>query len=318
MPDTPPRSLRYRAEIPAATGLKANYRDRRSRTHSFALSPPDSYPRFGARLREGRFFTDDDRASTLPVVIVNETFADRHWPGQSAIGKRMCTLCPNPRATRPPIWMTVVGVVHEIRERGLETPVKQGMYTPLAQSGNYWPTPVDLVIRASVPPETIASAAQQAIWSVDKDQPLARIRTMRDVAELELAPPRQQMILLGVFAALALVLAAVGLYGVLSYAVARRIREIGVRMSLGATPSGIVKLILERGLLLTVIGVLIGIGGAVLAGRAMTKILFESKGSDPGTLATVSLILLSVAVFACLVPALRASRVDPAIALRNE
>ncbi len=274
----------------------------------------------GARMREGRFFTEDDRESSMQVAIVNETFADRHWPGQSALGKRFCTNCGDASAKppQPPVWMTIVGVVKEIRERGIDVPLKVAMYTPLAQSGKYWPVPNALVIRTSVEPGSIANAVRQAIWAVDKDQPVARIRTMQDVAEVELAPRRQQMTLLVTFAALALILASLGLYGVLSYAVAQRTQEIGVRMSLGASPGNILGLVLQRGVGLTLAGLVLGIAGALGVGRVMSGLLFEVKAQDPAILAAVSVLLLAVAVFACYLPAYRASRVDPVVALRND
>lgn len=286
----------------------------------FRVITPGFSAAMGARMREGRFFTDDDREASMQVAIVNETFADRHWPGQSALGKRFCTNCGDPSAKppRPPIWMTIVGVVKEIRERGIDVPLKVAMYTPLAQSGKYWPIPNALVIRTSVEPASIANAVRQAIWAVDKDQPVARIRTMQDVTEVELAPRRQQMTLLVTFAALALILASLGLYGVLSYAVSQRTQEIGVRMSLGASPGNILGLVLQRGVGLTLVGLLLGIAGALGVGRVMSGLLFEVKAQDPAILVAVSVLLLAVAVFACYLPAYRASRVDPVVALRKD
>jgi putative ABC transport system permease protein len=178
--------------------------------------------------------------------------------------------------------------------------------------------PDDLVVRTSVEPESVTNAVRQAIWSVDKDQPVARIRTMAAVAEEELAPRRQQMTLLATFATLALVLASLGIYGVLSYAVAQRTPEIGVRMSLGATPRNILGLLLYRGVMLTAGGLFLGLLGSIGVGRLMSTLLFEVKEQDPRILGSVSLILVAVAMAACLIPAYRASRVDPVIALRNE
>jgi putative ABC transport system permease protein len=284
----------------------------------FRVITPGFFSAGGARRREGRFFTEDDRSATLQVAIINETFADKHWPGQSALGKRFCTRCGSGSDELPAIWMTVVGVVKEIRERGIDVPLKMAMYTPLAQSANYWPTPDDLVVRTSVLPESVTNAVRQAIWSLDKDQPVERIRRMTAVAEEELAPRRQQMIVLVTFAAVALLLASLGIYGVLSYAVTQRTPEIGVRVSLGATPRNILGLVLYRGVTLTAAGLFLGLLGSLGVGRLMSTLLFEVKEQDPVILAGVSVILLAVAMAACLIPAYRASRVDPMVALRNE
>ncbi|MCX6591380.1 MAG: ABC transporter permease [Acidobacteria bacterium] len=279
----------------------------------FRVVTPGFHAALGASLREGRFFSDDDREQSAPVAIVNETFANRHWPGQSALGKQFGA---NAGPTR--VWMTIVGVVKEIRERGIDSPLKAAMYTPLAQSANYWPQPQDLVIRTSVVPEAMTAAARDVIWSIDKDQPVTRVRTMEEVAERGIAARRQSMTLLSGFAGLALLLASLGIYGVLSYMVAQQTREIGVRMSLGATPGGILVQVVRRGLVLVGLGLVIGLGGTLAAGRYVSALLYEVKPQDPATIIAVSAMLLAVAAAACLVPAWRASRVDPVIALRGE
>ncbi|MDX2180845.1 MAG: ABC transporter permease [Bryobacteraceae bacterium] len=283
----------------------------------FRVVTPEFLETIRGRLKEGRWFTNDDRNSTLPVMVINESFAIRHWPGQSAVGKRFSV---GYRGGTPdtPRWLTVVGVVKEIRERGIDIALKSAMYMPSAQSELYWPRPADLVVRTSVEPESVAGAVQQAIWSVDKDQPVSRLRTMQEVSDRQLAARSQQATLLGAFAGLALLLAAIGIYGVLSYAVAQRRKEIGVRMSLGARPSDVLTMVLGRGVSLALVGLAIGIVASLALGGLVKSMLFGVAPQDPITLVSVSAALLLVAALACAIPARRAARVDPAIALRAE
>lgn len=283
----------------------------------FRVVTPSFLDTMRASLREGRWFTQDDRSNTQPVMVINETFANRHWAGQSPIGKRF-HVSFNGGKPEDRRWLTVIGVIKEIRERGIDIGLKQAMYMPEAQAELYWPKPSDLAIRTSVDPQSVTNAVRQAIWSIDRDQPIARVRTMDEVSDRQLEARSQQMTLLTTFAALALILASLGIYGVLSYAVAQRTQEIGVRMSLGATPQSIVGLVLNRGLALTAVGLVLGVIGSLVAGRLVKTMLFGVKEQDPTTLIAVSLVLLIVAAMACLIPALRASRVDPMIALRNE
>lgn len=318
-------SVAYTSNLPlTAFGNTSGYTlegetrgDGRAQDALFRVVTPGFFQTIGASLREGRLFTDDDRANTTPVMVINETFANLHWPGQSPIGKRF-HVSFNTTKLDDRRWLTIIGVVKEIRERGIDAELKQAMYMPEAQSELYWPIPSDLAIRTSIDPLTITSAVREAIWAVDKDQPIARVRSMEQVSERQLEARQQQMTLLTAFAGLALILASLGIYGVLSYAVAQRTQEIGVRMSLGATPQSIVGLVLNRGLLLTALGLAIGVIGSIVAGRLIKTMLFGVKEQDPVTLVGVSVILLAVAATACLLPAWRASRVDPVIALQNE
>jgi predicted permease len=280
----------------------------------YRVVTPDFFATIGARLREGRFFNDSDRDTTQAVVIINETFANRHWPGQSPIGKGIQI---DPRGPQFP-WLQIVGVVKEVRERGIDIDLKPAMYIPLAQSARAWPTPDALAIRTSVDPVSIAGAVRQAIWSVDKDQPISRLRTMEDIAGEELANRRQSMTLLAIFAGLALVLAMIGIYGVLSYMVSQRSREIAVRMAMGARPAQVLGHVAARGMALTTAGLLIGGAASIAAARLLRTLLFEVGERDPWTLASVSILLMAVALGACLIPARRAASIDPAAALRND
>ena len=266
-----------------------------------------------ARLIEGRFFGADDRANSLPVVIINETFKKQYWPNESALGKRIET---SGRDNAP--WQTIIGVVADVRERGLEEDLKPGVYLPVQQVPNGWSVPRQLAIRTAMDPLAIAKAAREAVWAVDRDQPISNIRTMDDIVDLEVADHKQQTMLLGSFAVLALVLASLGIYGVLSFAVTQRTREIGVRMALGAGSGHVTRMVVRQGLGLAALGMAIGAAAALVLTRSMSKLLVGVRPADPGIYAGVVLLLMAVAVAACYVPAARASRVDPIVALREE
>jgi putative ABC transport system permease protein len=268
----------------------------------------------GARLREGRFFETSDQKSESPAVIVNETFANRNYPGRSPLGERLKFERLNDKG----YWYTIVGVVKEIRERGVAEDSRPAIYRVHEQADQSNDSPSGIVVRTAVEPASIISAVRQAIWSIDKNQPLARIRTMDEIVDSQLSTPTQSTALLSAFAVLALLLASVGLYGVLSYAVMQRTNEIGVRMALGATSSEILLSFGKRGLALTFAGLVMGLALAALAARSMTSLLYGFRPDYLPTATVTSLILLTVAALACLVPARRASRIDPVVALRNE
>jgi putative ABC transport system permease protein len=268
----------------------------------------------GARLREGRFFDISDRRSTSPVAIVNETFADRHFQGRSAVGGRFQYGQINAKG----YWYTIVGVVKEIREVGMGEAPRPVVYKLHEQADQIGSLPSGIVVRTTVKQASIVSAVRQAIWSVDKNQPIWRIQTLEEIVDRQLSTSSQSTTLLGAFALLALLLASLGLYGVLSYAVTQRTNEIGVRMALGATSSEILRSFGQRGLTLTLAGLAIGLALAAIAARSMTTLLYGFRPDYLPIVIAVSLILTAVAALACFVPARRASRVDPMIALRNE
>jgi putative ABC transport system permease protein len=290
------------------TNVEANSQDA-----LFRVVTPDFLDTIGAGLREGRMLTAADRPNTQPVILINETFADRHWRGQSALGKRVSI-----QRTAEPRWLTVAGVVKEIRERGINIETKPAVYMPLAQSDGYWPVPADLAIRAAVEPASLMTAIRSALASVDRDQPIADVRTMTEVVDEQLMREQQQMWLLTVFGLLALVLAATGLYGVISYAVSQQRREIGVRMALGARPSAILGMVFGRGSLMVAGGVVLGLALSVVGSRLIATMLFGVRANDPLTLGSSAAILAAVALAACILPAVAASRVDPASVLREE
>jgi predicted permease len=268
----------------------------------------------GARIRDGRQFGSEDRADSLPVVIVNEHLAGMYWPNESAVGKRIQINRTGPE--RP--WQTIVGVVRDVRERGIAAAMKPAVYMPLSQSSLHWPEPTNLVVRTQGPPIALANAVRSAIAAVDSSQPVRDVRTMQEVAELEFADRSQSMRLLGIFAALALALAAIGIYGVLAYSVTQRTREIGVRMALGATTGGVTAMILRQGMGLVATGLCFGIAGALAAGRVLSGLLYGVAPADAGVISLVAVGLALVAAAACWIPARRAAAVDPILALREE
>ena len=268
----------------------------------------------GAQLREGRGFEASDRKSESPAVVVNESFANRNYRGRSPLGERL----KFERLNEKGYWYTIVGVVKEIRERGVAEESRPAIYRVHEQADQTNDVPSGIVVRTAVEPGSIVSAVRQAIWSVDNNQPLARIRAMEDIVDRQLSTAKQSTALLGAFAMLALLLASIGIYGVLSYAVRQRTNEIGVRMVLGATSGEILRSFGRRGLGLTLCGLAIGHVLAAIASRLLTTLLYGFRPDYFATVAAVSLILLAVATLACFVPARRASLVDPMIALRQE
>jgi predicted permease len=275
---------------------------------------PGYFETVGARLREGRFFAASDRTSEVRVAIVNEAFASRHFAGRSALGQRFKFGSLGAKG----YLYTIVGVVKTIPESGVLAEAKPAVYRIHEHCDQIGDLNSGIVVRTAVEPASIVSAVRQAIWSLDKNQPLARIRTMDEIVARELSTPSQSTALLNAFALLALLLATLGIYGVLSHAVAQRTNEIGVRMALGATPREILLSFGRGGLMLTMAGLAIGLGLAIAAARSMTALLYGVRPDYAATAALVSLVLLAVAALACFVPARRASRVDPVVALRSE
>jgi predicted permease len=274
----------------------------------------DYFVTVGARLREGRFFDISDQRSDAAVALVNESFADRHFPGRSPLGQRFQFGNRGPKG----YWYTIVGVVKEIRDRGVTEELQPTVYRVHEQANQSGDQPSGIVVRTAVDAASIVPAVRQAIWSVDKNQPVARVQTIEDIVTRQLSVPSQNTVLLSAFALLALLLASIGLYGVLSYAVTQRTNEIGVRMALGARSRDILLSFSRRGLMLTLAGLAIGLVLAVIAARAMRTLFYDFQPDYISAIAVASLTLLAVASFASIVPARRASRIDPMIALQQE
>jgi len=274
----------------------------------------DYFATVGAALHEGRFFSAADQASKLPLAIVNEPFANRHFQGRSPVGQRFKFGNTGDKG----YWYTIVGVVKPIREAGVLEEMKAAVYRLIEHTDQVGTVDTGMVIRTAVEPASIVEAVRQAVWSLDKDQPIARIRTMEEIVDRQLSTPSQSTALLGAFALLALLLASLGIYGVLSYSVTQRKTEVGVRMALGATSGAIMLSFGRRGLVLTLAGLAIGLILAAIASRLLATLLYGFRPDYIPTVAGVSLILVVVAALACFVPARRASRIDPMVALRQE
>ena len=263
-------------------------------------------------LVRGRDYNDQDTLDTTPGVIISEMTAKHYWPNQDPIGKR---LKPGESTSDRP-WRTVIGVVKDVRQNDFIAPPKMQMYLSLQQMKSM--TANALVVRTTVDPLSLASAVRNAVWSVDKDQPVANIELMEHIVAGAVARQRFSMLLLGIFAALALVLAAVGIYGVMSYSVAQQTREIGIRIALGARRSDVLAMTVKNGLKLVATGLVFGLMIAFGLTRVMATLLFGISATDPITFMTIALVLLAVATLASYIPALRATRVDPMIALRAQ
>ncbi len=269
----------------------------------------------GIALRGGRYFAEQDNADSLPVAIINETMARQYWPNENAIGKRFKN---GPADSRHP-WLEIVGVVADVRQMGVDKPTKAEMYFPYRQIKSHaFYAPRDLVIRSTVEPTSLVAAVRDSVHAVDPNQPLSNIRTL-DAVFAEHTQTRQMgMLLLTAFAALALTLAMLGIYGVLSYFVTQHTQEIGVRLALGADGKMIFGMVLKRGMTLVGIGLAIGLAASLALTRLLQSLLFEVSAADPATYAVVAVLLLVISVLACALPARRAAKVDPMIALRFE
>jgi len=276
-----------------------------------------AFEALGERLVRGRTLAAGDTAEALPVAVVNETLARTYWPGQDPIGKRMRM---GSATTRP--WMTVVGLVRDERHNGVTAAIKEKFFVPYAQfprarEGDA-ARGMTLVLRVAGEPMRLVNPIRAEVRALDPRLPVANVRLMTDVVDASMATPRLTGTLLTIFAGLALVLAAVGVAGVLAYLVSRRRREIGIRMALGASRANVLGLIVRRGVLYAGAGIAAGIAAALFLTRLMEGLLFGVAPRDPLTFVAVSAILLVIAVVASLIPALRAARVDPLEALRAE
>jgi putative ABC transport system permease protein len=273
----------------------------------------DYFGTLGIPLRAGRLLTDGDREDSVRVGVVNESMVRRYFSSSSPLGRRV-------RWARqdPPDWITIVGVVGDVRHFGLAAGELPALYTPYVQSSQSWKRWTEIVVRGPAGSLGLAELVRRKIRSVDPLLPIARLRSMDRVVGESLTRQRFNAEILSVFAAAALGLACVGIFGVMWSTVRRRRAEIGVRMALGAGPSRVVREILGEGLRLIALGVGIGLAAAFGLTRLMSSLLFGVPPTDPATFAGVSLLLASAALFACWIPARRASRVDPVVALRTE
>jgi putative ABC transport system permease protein len=273
----------------------------------------DYFETMGISVVEGRAFELGDDANGPPVVLVNETLAKLYYPGQSAIGRRI-----NPGDA--PFWFTIVGVVKDVKQGGLSQPTGTELYfnNPQVAAAGLPQRTMNIVVRTSRPPLALAGEVGAAVRELDPSLPLAQLQTMEQNVAATVRRPRFLTLLLGLFAALALALAAVGTYGVLSYTVAERSHEIGIRMAVGAQGGQVLRMVLTSGLALTGAGLVLGVLGAVGVTRLMRSLLFGVSATDTTTFVVAPVVLAVVAVAACIIPATRATKVDPVDALRDE
>jgi putative ABC transport system permease protein len=314
----------------AALGTDVPLTDNHSRTditlEGMALPKPGSFPHpdvhraspgyastLGIPLQRGREFTEADTETAPQVAMINTTLAQRFFAHEDPIGKRFMFGHPSPK--RAPEWVTIVGVAGDTKLYGLANPARLEVYLPFRQSAL---RDMTLVVKSGLEPAALTSAIRYAIGSIDKEQAIFAIATMQQLVDNSVSTRRITLILLGMFGALALVLGAIGIYGVLAYSVAQRTHEIGIRMALGARGGDVVRMVLAQGAKIAGAGVVIGILASFGLTRLMTKLLFSVSPADPATFAAVAIVLVLVALLASYVPARRTLRVDPMIALRHE
>jgi putative ABC transport system permease protein len=277
-----------------------------------AVASPDYFRAMGITILKGRNFTDADTKDVPRVALIDEEFARRYWPNEEAVGKH---IRPGGNDPRNPL-VEIVGIVRRVKMEGLnQESDRVQSYYPFRQlpSGN-----LTVVIKSSQEPMSIASAVREQVLAVDPDQPIYNLNSMQQLRADSIAPERLNLMLFTCFAVIALTLASVGIYGVMSYAVTQRTHEIGIRMALGARPGNVLSMVVRQGMALTITGLALGVGGALLVTRLMTSLLFGTSATDPLTFVAIPLLLAGVALGACFVPARRATKVDPMIALRYE
>jgi putative ABC transport system permease protein len=291
-------------------------------TADFQGVTPDYFRAMGIPMLLGRSFTESDVYEAPGVVIINEAMARRYFPNENPVGRRLAMgdrqnlgqpASPNPGERSP--WKEIVGVAGDLKNLGANPEAVPTVYF------SYWQWPMQsptLVARTSVDPAAIAAGIRTAVKSINKNLPDPSIRTMDQVLSDSVARPRFQAVLANLLGIAALLLAAVGTYGVMAYSVAQRTREIGVRLALGAQRSTVLSMVIRQGMRLGFVGVVIGLALAVALSRIMSSLLYEITPTDPMTFASISAVLLAVVLFACWLPARRAAKVDPMVALRHE
>ncbi len=289
----------------------------------YYIADVDHFDVLGIDIVRGRKFDERDVVGAQRAIIVDETMAEKYWPGEDPIGKRLTMEWERPEgapedADPVPVYRTVVGVARHVRHYEIEETSRIEAYLPFHQTPRWWGFGGYLMIKTATDPASIVALLRGEVEAMDADQPLTLVRTLSDVVEARLSTYGAMRGLLVVFSAMALLLAAVGIYGVMSFSVAERAREIGIRMALGAERGTVLGMVCAQGMKLTAVGLAVGLGGALLVTRWMRSVLYGVGSTEPMTLAAVSVILATVALTATYLPARRATRVDPAIVLRDE
>lgn len=298
-PGNSSRSLNLEGQTAPSEGFNADYR----------VISPGYFRSMGIPLLTGRDVDESDHNRSAGVAIVNDTLARRFWTNETALGKRVRIEGDQNQ------WMEIVGIVGDVKHFGLESQVKPEIYIPYFSDP--WPF-MTVVVRSKSDPAALSAAIRSDVWAVDKDIPIPDIRTMDQLLSTSISRPRFNMLLLGIFAAIALVLSAVGVYGVMSYSVVQRTHEIGIRMALGAAKSDVLRLVVGQGMRLLLVGIGLGLAAALVLTRVLTTMLFGVAPSDPTTFVLIPVLLAGVSLAACVIPARRATKVDPIVALRYE
>jgi putative ABC transport system permease protein len=290
----------------------------------FGFLSPGYMEAVGIRLRQGRFFTDRDTNTGQPVALVNETFVRRFFPNQTPIGRWLMTRPPE-YILRPPnpedagVHRTIVGVIADVKDSDFASDPRPEVYAPWTQTAaEGWNNALFLAIRTTTPPTSLIAAVRDQVRQVDAEQAITQIQPLTDIVDRRMSQPRFSTLLLGLFATVAVTLAAVGLFGLLSHLVTLRTHELGIRLALGAERHDVLRMVIAQGLKLAALGLAIGLGGALALGPVLRTQLFGIEPTDPATLGTVAGGLLLITLFACYLPARRATNVDPMIALRQQ
>jgi putative ABC transport system permease protein len=292
-----------------------------SKMAEFRVVTPGYFRTLGVRLIRGRPLEDSDQEQSAPVAVVNESLARICWPNQDPLGRRI-RLLDGPRERAKTVFLSVVGLVADAKNNSLTDAPAQEVYVPLRQrqaavAGMGDARQMTLAVRTSAEPEQLVNAIRSEVWGLDRNIPITNVQTMEQILEKMTVKQRFIATLLGIFAAVALALAGVGIYGVMSYVVSQRTHEIGMRRALGAQTGDVLRLVMTEGMTLAVIGVLIGFGGTLALTRLMKSLLFGVSTTDPLTMVTVGILLIGIALLACYLPARRAAKVDPLVALRE-
>ncbi len=274
----------------------------------FNTATPNYFETIGIPFIRGRLFDDHDQPNTTPVVIINQTMARKFWPNEEPIGKQV-------KSVQDGSVATIIGIVGDAKHFWLEEEQQPQMYGAYSQQPGYFAT---VLIRTRVEPLSLSEQVRQALWKVDADQPMWKIRTVEFLVNRSVADRKFLLVLMGLFATLALVLTMIGLYGVISYLVKQRTQEIGIRLALGAQTRNILQMVLKQGMFLVLTGVVLGLATAWLTTRLIARLLYQVSATDPVTFAVIAGFLIVVALLACYLPARRATKVDPLVALRYE
>jgi predicted permease len=279
----------------------------------YRLVTPGYFSALGIPVLGGRIPTQADEARSPHVVVINQTMAAKYWPGESAIGKRVSFF---EQPAKPEHWMTVIGVVGDTKQGSLATPVEIEMFAPAAQESNWFP-PSHVAVRTVRDPMSVAASVRRHVRELDPLMAVTDVQPLDAIVSDSVASSRFHALLIGLFGTVAVLLAAIGVYGLLSLSVVLRRREIGVRTALGAAPRDIARLVIREGITLSAAGTAIGLAAAAGLSRGVAALLYDTEGWDPATSLIAVVGLMAIAAVACYVPARRAARLDPVVAMRQ-